>query len=200
MYWKQQCTYVPFSIFQLPQKYNIWLQMRIIIVMLSNVDKIVLYLGVVWSSWSSICRNKIAFRLQAAHFSSNWSIILSHHCSYTLHLFCGFQVPLVVPTGRWSGSLWEALLWRSRGELCSEGVLARGCWGLHLFDRKPCRENILLRCCVCQRSVAGRHSCRFSFFISFDFLNIVFPPSETQLHFNAVEMRCFSAAGPGGFK
>lgn len=72
--------------------------MWIIIVTLTNIDKILLYLGTISGVvWTIFAGTKIAFRSQEAHFSSNWSIILSHHCPYTLHLFCRFQVPMIVP-------------------------------------------------------------------------------------------------------
>lgn len=51
--------------------------MQIVFVMPSNMDEVVLHLGVVRRGLSNISRNNIAISLQEAHFSSNWSIILS---------------------------------------------------------------------------------------------------------------------------
>lgn len=46
--------------------------------------------------------------------------------------------------GRWSGPFWETFLRWQGYEFRGEGVVAGGCWGLHLLGRKHCREDFLL--------------------------------------------------------
>lgn len=60
--------------------------------------------------------------------------------------------------GRWSGPFWESFLRWQTAELCGEGCPARRCRRIHLFGRKQCGEDVLLRRCVCQRWEGERDS------------------------------------------